>query len=70
MSAHQQRDGDEIDEELDNLDEDVELDSFLDTMEDKNNRRDSKLTARRKIEDLLEEKRLSKLIDDSFDDED
>ena len=71
MTDHQVRDDDDVDDEIDSLDDDVELESFLDVMEQKDESRDTELTARRQIEDLLEERRLRQLLDDypDFDEE-
>ena len=68
MSTEKQ--SDEIDlDEIEALDEDVELDSFLDDMEDEDKKQMMAQSARRRIEDLHEEKRLREQLNDDYPDD-
>ena len=67
--ARQQADDEELDNDLDGLENDSELDSFLETMTTQDEEQKATITARKKIEDLLEEKRLRSLLDDYYEDD-
>lgn len=64
MSTEKQSDEVEMDD-VDALDEDVELDSFLDDMEIEDKKM-MEQSARRRIEDLHEERRLREQLNDDY----
>ena len=67
MPTNKQSNDTDLDE-VDLMDDSPEIDQFLDKMEEKDTEVKSEQTARRKIEDLQEEKRLRQQIDDDFPD--
>jgi len=68
MSTEKQ--SDEIDmEDIEALDDEVELDSFLDDMENEDKKQLIEQSARRRIEDLHEERRLREQLNDDYPDD-
>lgn len=68
MSTDKQ--SDEIDmDDIEALDEEVELETFLDVMEDKDKKKLIEQSARRRIEDLHEERRLREQLNDDYPDD-
>ena len=65
MSTDKQSDDVEMDE-VEALDEDIELDSFLDDMEIEDKKKMMEQSARRRIEDLHEERRLREQLNDDY----
>ena len=65
MSTDKQSDDVDMDE-VEALDEDVELDSFLDEMELEDKKKMMEQSARRRIEDLHEERRLREQLNDDY----
>ena len=65
MSTDKQSDDVEVDD-VEALDEDVELDSFLDDMELEDKKQMLEQSARRRIEDLHEERRLREQLNDDY----
>jgi len=65
MSTDKQSEDVEMDE-VEALDEEVELDSFLDDMEIEDKKKMMEQSARRRIEDLHEERRLREQLNDDY----
>lgn len=65
MSTEKQSDEIEMDD-VEALDEEVELDSFLDDMEIEDKKKLMEQSARRRIEDLHEERRLREQLNDDY----
>lgn len=65
MSTDKQSDDVEM-EEVEVLDDDVALDSFLDDMELEDRKKQLEQSARRRIEDLHEERRLREQLNDDY----
>jgi hypothetical protein len=63
MATNQKYD-DDFDDDIDLVEDDIELDPFLEVMEKKDNKRAKDNSSRRKIEALQEKKRLKKLLED------
>lgn len=68
MSTDKQSDDTDMDE-VEALDEDIELDSFLDDMEIEDKKQLLEQSARRRIEDLQEERRLREQLNDDYPDD-
>jgi hypothetical protein len=68
MSTDKQSDEIEM-EEIEALDEDIGLDSFLDDMETEDKKKLIEQSARRRIEDLHEERRLREQLNDDYPDD-
>ena len=68
MSTDKQSDEIEM-EEIEALDEDIGLDSFLDDMETEDKKKMIEQSARRRIEDLHEERRLREQLNDDYPDD-
>jgi hypothetical protein len=65
MAAKQDHDDEDMDDITDDIDDGNDIDSLLESIETgRNNEVTSSLTARRRIEDLLEERRLKQQIED------
>ena len=62
--AKNQKHDDDFDDDIDLVEDDIELDPFLEVMEKKDNKRAKDNCSRRKIEALQEKKRLKKLLED------
>jgi len=68
MATNRKQDGD-FDDDIEPMDDDIELDPFLDAMETQDDNRQDVNSPRRKIEALLEKQRLKKLLEDYPDDD-
>ena len=65
MATNQNHD-DDFDDDIDLIDDDTDLDPFLDVMEKQNSKRAKDNSARRRIEALQEKMRLKKLLEDDY----
>jgi peptidoglycan hydrolase CwlO-like protein len=63
MATNQKHD-DDFDDDIEALEDDIELDPFLDVMEKQDSKRSKTDSSRRKIEALQEKLRLKKLLED------
>jgi len=62
--AKNQKHDDDFDDDIDLVEDDVDLDPFLDVMEKQDSKRAKNNNSRRRIEALQEKKRLKKLLED------
>jgi hypothetical protein len=64
VMAKNQKHDDDFDDDIDLVEDDVDLDPFLDVMEKQDSKRAKNNNSRRRIEALQEKKRLKKLLED------
>lgn len=63
MATNQKHD-DDFDDDVEALEDDIDIDPFLDIMEKQDSKRGKNTSSRRKIEALQEKLRLKKLLED------